>query len=388
MTILALYVGLDYHDDSIQVCVMNSEGTELVNRGVPNDVEMVGELILTYGWPRSVAIEACCGAADFIEELGRVYQWDVRMAHPGYVSRLKQSPDKSDYNDAGMLADLLRVNYLPEVWLAPEETRQLRRLSRYRQGLAEDRKRCKLRIRALLREERLKYEGEEKPWTKPWMKWVREDAPLGEQARWVMDNVLNDLQAVQEKLDQVEQRMEEATQDDPLMQQLLAQAGVGLVTAFVMRAVIGSFQRFRSGKQLARFCSVTPLNASSGKRQADAGLVRQGNPELRRVLVEAAQRISQHDDKWTALKRQLVARGKPKSLANAAVANRWIRWLYHQITTDAPEATPPEPTDTQPLLRLDKGAAPCAVALASTLGGAKGRCEGDGEGAERILLKN
>jgi transposase len=346
MSILALYVGLDYHDDSIQVCVMNEVGIELVNRSVPNDVELVGELIWNYGSPRSVAIEACCGAADFIEELARVYQWEVRMAHPGYVSRLKQSPDKSDYNDAGLLADLLRVNYLPEVWLAPEETRQLRRLSRYRQGLAEDRKRVKLRIRALLREERLKHDGEGRPWSKPWMKWAREEAQLGKHARWVMDQHLLELEALEEKIQTAEQRMEDVTQDDPLMQALLKQAGIGLVTAFVLRAEIGSFQRFRSGKQLARFCSVTPLNASSGKKQADAGLVRQGNPELRRVIVEAAQRIGRYDDKWKDLKQRLVGRGKPASVAIAAVGNRWIRWLYHRINEEVVETTPSEPADT------------------------------------------
>ena len=97
MAILSLYVGLDYHDDSIQVCVMNSQGVVLVNRSVPNDIEAVGELIWNYGPPQAVAIEACCGAADFIEKLGQVYNWSVRMAHPGYVSLLKQSPDKSDY---------------------------------------------------------------------------------------------------------------------------------------------------------------------------------------------------------------------------------------------------------------------------------------------------
>lgn len=341
MAILARYVGLDYHDDSIQVCVVDEEGRELANRSVRNDVEAVGELIWDYGPPRSVAIEACCGAADFIEELGRVYEWDVRMAHPGYVARLKQSPDKTDYNDAGLLADLLRVNYLPEVWLAPEETRQLRRLARYRQGLAEDRKRVKLRIRALLREERLKCPGAGSPWSKPWMKWVREDAKLGEHARWVMDRTLQDLETLETKLNEVEQRMEEVTQDDPVTQALLSQAGVGLVTAFVLRAEIGNFHRFRSGKQLARFCSVTPLNASSGKKQADAGLVRQGNPELRRVVVEAAQRIGRYDEKWAALKKRLTARGKPRSVAIAAVGNRWIRWLYHRMT-EATEAVAQE----------------------------------------------
>ncbi len=41
----------------------------------------------------------------------------------------------------------------------------------------------------------------------------------------------------------------------------------------MLRAEIGRFDRFGSGKQLARFCGLSPRNASSGTRQADAGLV-------------------------------------------------------------------------------------------------------------------
>ena len=337
MTILDNYVGLDYHDDSIRVCVMNSEGVVLANRNRANNVEDVGEFIWHGGAPRSVAIEACCGAADFITELEKRYQFRVRMAHPGYVSRLKQSPDKTDCDDAELLADLVRVNYLPDVWIAPEETRQLRRLARYRQGLAAQRKRIKQQMRSLLREERLKCDCDTSPWTKDWMRWVREEARLGEQARWVMDELIVSLDEIKDRIERVEKRFEEATKDDPLTQQLLSQPGIGLVTAFVMRAEIGSFHRFRSGKQLARFCSVTPLNASSGKREADAGIVRQANPELRRIVIEAAQRISRYDDQWIALKTHLVKRGKPKSVAIVAVANRWMRHLYHKIKATVPE---------------------------------------------------
>ena len=39
--------------------------------------------------------------------------------------------------------------------------------------------------------------------------------------------------------------------------------------------------RFASGKQLARYCGLTPCNASIGERQADAGLVKGCNGVLR-----------------------------------------------------------------------------------------------------------
>ncbi len=54
-----------------------------------------------------------------------------------------------------MLADLVRVGYLPRVWLAPEDVRQLRTLVRYRQQLVDQRRAVKLRVTALLREARI-----------------------------------------------------------------------------------------------------------------------------------------------------------------------------------------------------------------------------------------
>jgi len=43
------------------------------------------------------------------------------------------------------------------------------------------------------------------------------------------------------------------TAEDPFVQQLLGYAGIGLVTAAMLRAEWGAMDRFRNGKQLARF---------------------------------------------------------------------------------------------------------------------------------------
>lgn len=40
---ITLCVGVDYHDDSIQVCVMDEDGNSLVNRSVANDVGTMWE---------------------------------------------------------------------------------------------------------------------------------------------------------------------------------------------------------------------------------------------------------------------------------------------------------------------------------------------------------
>jgi transposase len=358
MSSVPVFVGLDYHQDSVQVCVMDGEGRILSNRSVRNELTAIERAATRHGAPRRMAIEACCGAADLAERLAVERSLPVQLAHPGYVNRLKRSVDKTDLGDARLLADLTRVNYLPVVWLAPRNIRELRRLMRHRCQLVRRRKDVKLRIRGLLRENRIE-RPQSRAWTKAWLAWLAAVAPLSESDRWIVDDCLEEVKSLSTRIQAAEKRIRLCIEDDPIVARLLALSGVGLVTAATLRAEVGRFERFDTGKQLARFCGVTPRNASSGARQADAGLVRAGNPELRAVLVELAHRLIRGlDPRWAQLAAGMLRRGKPKNVVIAAVANRWVRWLHHELRRE--EASAPA---------RQKGAAPSVFTIASTSGG-------------------
>jgi len=331
MSNVTVFVGLDYHQSSIRVCVMDRDGHSLSNFRCPNNVD---ELLRRAGLAgRSVhaAVECCTGSADFAEELIQKAGWIVDLAHPGYVSRMKQSPDKTDCTDAQLLADLVRVGYLPLVWLAPHEIRELRRIVRYRQQLVEERRDTKLRIGALLRDQRVRPPQPWRRWTKAWLAWLRHTTELSEQGRWIIDQYLERLNRLKDEVATVENRLQAMTEEDAQVIELLKRPGIGSVTAWTMRAEIGRFDRFRSGKQLARFCGLSPRNVSSGERQADAGLVKAANPQLRAVLIQAAHRLRRYEPRWQKLASRLAGHGKPGSVVVAAVANRWIRGLFHQM---------------------------------------------------------
>ena len=326
----SVFAGLDYHQASIQVCVVNRPGDVLLNRRCRNDWRAVVKTVESCGVAVRVAIESCAGAANLAEELVQKAGWCVELAHPGYVHRMKGSPDKTDFTDARMLADLTRVGYLPKVWLAPEEVRELRRLVRYRQQLVNDRRNIKLRVSALLRDQRVR-NAPARPWTKAWVVWLRHTRELSEQSRWIVGRLLNRMTVVLRDIAEVEKRLYKVTQDDPMVAALCGQKGIGLVTAWTIRAEIGRFDRFNNGKQLARFCGLGPRNASSGTRVADAGLVKAGNRQLRATLIEAAHRLIRFDPPWIDFACGLLERGKPKCVVVTAAANRWIRWLFHQM---------------------------------------------------------
>lgn len=147
-----------------------------------------------------------------------------------------------------------------------------------------------------------------------------------------MSRHLASLQRLSEEIREVEKKLLERASNDAVIIKLMEFSGIGLVTAVTMRAEIGRFDRFQNGKQLSRFCGVTPRNASSGNRQADARLIRAGNPQLRRVLIELSHRpINSAEPRWSKLAGKLLTEGKKKNVVVAAIANRWVRWLHHQM---------------------------------------------------------
>ncbi len=85
---------------------MTEDGRTLRNRRVANEVGAVIEGVKTAAgkdeivFVQGVAIEVCCGAADFATALEEATEWSVKLAHAGAVRRLKAGRDKTDHGDA------------------------------------------------------------------------------------------------------------------------------------------------------------------------------------------------------------------------------------------------------------------------------------------------
>jgi len=324
-----VFVGLDYATAFVQVCALAPSGRVLANRRCENHWLALDAFVRQFGSVIRASIESCTGAANLADELIHRAGWSIDLAHPGYVHRMKQSPDKTDFSDARMLADLVRVGYLPRVWLAPESIRDLRRLVRHRQDLVDRRRVLKLKVAGWLRDLRIK-EPKGTRWSIAWRNWLQ-TVELPPETRWVIDDACDEFDTIVRRMQRVESHMDDVTRDDPMVSKLRTLRGLGLITACVIRAEIGDATRFRTGKQLANYCALSPRNVSSGLRQADAGLIHAGNRYLRATLMEAAHRLRRFDPRWIRFSADMEARGKKRCVVVAAIANRWIRGLYHEL---------------------------------------------------------
>jgi hypothetical protein len=52
-------------------------------------------------------------------------------------------------------------------------------------------------------------------------------------------------------------------------------------------------------------------------------------------LIQAAHRLVRTQPRWRALAERMMKKGKPKTVAVAAVANRWLRTVHHRMTRPA-----------------------------------------------------
>lgn len=185
---------------------------------------------------------------------------------------------------------------------------------------------------AILREQRVKIDQDRGGrWTKVWTASVRDNQRLSKHARWIVDELLDDLKYVGCKIARAEQQLRQATASDPVVKRLMEQAGIGEVTAWVLRAYVGDFGRFKRAKQLSRYCGLSPCNASSGHKVADAGLIDGCNKLLRLTIVQAAHRLIRTSPRWHQMADGLRRRGKPACVIVGTVGNRWLRNLHHAM---------------------------------------------------------
>ena len=134
------YVGIDFHRRRSVIVRMSAMGERLAVTRVANDPLEISAAMQGAGVAPEVVIEATYGwywVVDLLQELGAT----VHLANPKALNWGERRV-KNDVIDATDLADMLRLNRLPEAWIAPPAWRELRELVRYRAKLVKLRIEC------------------------------------------------------------------------------------------------------------------------------------------------------------------------------------------------------------------------------------------------------
>ena len=328
-------VGLDVHQKTITVAVLDSGGQLVERRTVRTCPKMLDELHrnlakLAGSTPVVLGLEASTAGKACFQHL-RQLGCDVRMAHPKKLKALL-GDTKTDENDALMLATVLRLGTFPEAYVPPPEIESLRTLVRLRGEVVEKLKRAKIQVRSLLVKHHLQHES------------AKYDDIFGVQAlHWLKTEVhLEDPWDQRQLVFLLEEGALHTRQEHELTTELAKVAttreevrllqsvpGIDYTLALTIVAEAGEIRRFRNRKKFAAYCGVVPKNRDSGGKVAEHAKVRHGNPRAKWALEIAVQahvlRI-RHGRLFRVFEALKARVGVPKAMM--AVAHRMAFVVY------------------------------------------------------------
>lgn len=284
-----LSIGLDVHERTSSVCILNGSGEvvkELTVKGHPRKVlEVLGGL----KEPFQICYEASTNYGWLYDELSRIAK-RVLVAHPGRLRLIFKSRRKNDRLDAARLAKLLFLDEVPVVHVPGVDVRAWRGLIEHRQRCVKGRTRVKCTLRALLRTYGI--ESPKSLWSSKGVAWLA-SLELSDIPALRRDQMLEDLMHANRKISRVERELQRIADRHPAITLLRTIPGVGIRTAEAFVAYVDDPARFRS-RSIGGYLGLVPRQDASAGVNRMGRITREGPSTVRKMLAEAT---------WQAIRR-------------------------------------------------------------------------------------
>jgi transposase len=320
------FVGIDLHRRRSVIVRTTESGEVLETVRILNDVERLNAVIARAGEDPEVVLEATYGwywAVDALESAGA----QVHLAHPLGVKAFEYRRVKNDVRDATDLADLLRMGRLPEAWIAPPATRELRELVRHRAKLVALRSHCKAEVHAVLAKCGVQVLMSDLFGVAGNDLLDRLQLPAPYAARIAsLRRLLEDLEF---EIDLFTGLARGRLADDPGYLAVQQIPGIGPTLAAVFVAEIGDVSRFHSAAQLACWAGLTPKHHESDRHVHRGRITKQGSRLVRWAAVESVQVLPAHT-KVGGIRDRVAAR-RGRNIGAVAAARQQIEYVFYAL---------------------------------------------------------
>jgi transposase len=282
---MAEYVGLDVSKEETAFCVKDRDGKVLARGKVATDPQALFEMLR----------EHCLCPARIVMETGTLSGWlarelrklgivveviDARQAHA--VMRLQHN--KTDANDADLLADIARTGFYRAVAVKSEAAQEDRLLLKARAHLVHRRRDTENTMRGLLASLGLRFpKGTGKLAGR--VRAALEERP---ELRPAIEPLLSTVAALKGEIERLDKAVMARAKDDPACRLLMTTPGVGPMTSLAYVATIGDAERFAKSRAVGAYVGLTSRRWQSGQMDYAGRISKHGDAMLRSLLFEAA----------------------------------------------------------------------------------------------------
>ena len=322
------FLGIDLHKETAFWTLIDNQGQIIDQKTVPVKQEEIEKAVNNLPRPVSAVLEPTCSwrlYSRILEKQGV----KVALAAPLKVKAIASNRLKNDRVDSEILAQLLRMDFLPKSFLPDENLEELKQLIHFRILLV----RINARFKQILREMIIRKQDScpaRDIFSQKAQKWLKKSSLFSENQQFEKEIALKIGLLIQNKIKEIDIFLKEKYQNDPEVKILTSIPVFSNFTAMVLKAEIGDWQRFSNPGKLCAWAGLVPSSYDSGPRTRRGKITHQGSHILRWILYQAALRVKPSWGNLWAFYQRIAQKGSKKK-ARVALARKLLCLSWYLI---------------------------------------------------------
>ena len=337
-----MYVALDLGQKNIQVVLKNKDGKIIKENKIQRNTKTILEFIENNKKDGNIDI--------VMEESGYNYQYlydllqdegyNVKVAHPLMVKAIAYAKVKTDKVDARILADLLRMDMIPECYIPNKEIRDLRDLVRRRYYFVSIRTMFKNKVHVEMSKRWLDANVTNNITTTM----IKNDTfskngkcHLRSLRIPALDDCLDTIDFLDRKIKELDTEIKKLAIEDKYSKHLLTIPGISYYAALLISSEIADIDRFPDYEHLCYYARLVPGTYQSGSTSFSKTDKKQGSKMLNWIMVQCTHtHVRYCQSSITMHYNKIKNRRRNNKIAIIAAARKLMRVIYVMLKEDRP----------------------------------------------------
>jgi len=338
-----MYAALDLGQKNIQVVLKNKDGKIIKENKIQRNTKKILEFI-------DNSSDKDHNNIDIVMESGYNYQYlydllqdegyNVKVAHPLMVKAIAYAKVKTDKVDARILADLLRMDMIPECYIPNKEIRDLRDLVRRRYYFVSIRTMFKNKVHVEMSKRWLDANVTNNITTTM----IKND-PFSKNGKFrlrslripALDDCLDTIDFLDRKIKDLDTEIKKLAIEDKYSKHLLTIPGISYYAALLISSEIADINRFPDYEHLCSYSRLVPGTYQSGSTSFSKTDKKQGSKMLNWIMVQCTHtHVRYCQSSITVHYNKIKNRKRNNKIAIIAAARKLMRVIYVMLKEDRP----------------------------------------------------
>lgn len=316
---MTYYAGLDISMKETSIAIVDEKGKFIFEKVCNTEPEDIAKTLNDSGVKlEKIGLESGCLSFWLMDELKQLGFSAICIESKQMATIIALKVNKTDKNDARLIAEVMRCNLYKEVYHKTKESIEIGLQMGARRTLVDVRTKLKNSIRGYIKAYGIRLGGVSHA---KFANVVRAAIKNHEDSvRAAIEGILKSYEEVCRNIEEAERQLEGLCNKDAVIQLLESIPGVGTITALTFKAVIDNPYRFVNPRDIGAYLGLTPRQYSSGDTVSQGRISKCGCSELRMLLIECATVLLTRTKGWTKLKAWGLKIMKRSGIKKAAAA--------------------------------------------------------------------